>query len=256
MWKATMACGLLALAGTAVSAWAADMPLFPPPVYTDAEPAPQLEFGTGWYLRGDISASYENELAYSNGFTGSLAAVPFVPPATPTNIVTTRQDWNYALGVGAGYKFNDYFRMDVTGDYLGRQVFNANAASADGTFTVVGKSRLERWDGLVNAYVDLGNWSGLQPYVGAGVGFAGIQTRGNATTTFGGLQTNFTASRKEQYNMAWAAMAGVGYQIAPHMLLDVGYRYLDLGRYAVPFTNDKKNLTDQQARVGIRYIID
>ena len=32
-------------------------------------------------------------------------------------------------------------------------------------------------------------------------------------------------------NFAWAAMAGVSYHIMPNLLLDVGYRYVNMGTF-------------------------
>ena len=58
---------------------------------------------------------------------------------------------------------------------------------------------------------------------------------------------------------AWAAMAGVSYAVAPHTLLDVGYRYLDLGRATVslfPSASVTRGLSSQQVRFGVRYMID
>ena len=72
MLKTSLAFGLLALGGTTLASHAADMPLFPQPTYADQEPAPQLEWGTGWYLRGDLSASHDDEIAYSTAFAGAL----------------------------------------------------------------------------------------------------------------------------------------------------------------------------------------
>ena len=251
---------VLAAAAAGESTRAADMPaLFPQASYEEAEPAPRYEFGTGWYLRGDLSASYDDELRYSPAYLGALATTPFTPAAfaaTGQDVLTKRQDWGYAAGAGVGYKVNNWFRTDITGDYLSNQRFNAGVQSADGGFTTVGKGTLRRWDGLVNGYIDLGNWTGFQPYIGAGVGFSALKSKGRATTTFAGVATDYTINESAQYNLAFAAMAGVGYQIAPHMLLDVGYRYLDLGSYRVPVTNEKKDFVDQQARVGIRYVID
>ena len=54
-------------------------------------------------------------------------------------------------------------------------------------------------------------------------------------------------------------MAGVAYAVAPHTLLDIGYRYLDLGRTTVslsPSATVTRDLSAQQVRFGVRYMID
>lgn len=243
MLNRTLTIGLLVATGLAgtLCARAADMPaLFPAPAYQDAEPPPQMEWGTGWYLRGDVAASDEINPSL-------LAAVP-----------SRSRDWGYAVGGGAGYKFNDYFRADITGDYLGTQKKNVQIDALGDR----AKAGLERWDGLVNGYIDLGNWSGLTPYVGGGVGVAGLNTFGTFTA-FDGTQVKLGG--QQRYNLAWAAMAGVSYSLTPHLMLDIGYRYLDLGTYRAPqgtaiqqavYSPQKIDLNAHEVRVGVRYQID
>jgi opacity protein-like surface antigen len=249
MLNRTLAIGLLVATGLAgtLCARAADMPaLFPAPSYEDAEPPPQMEWGTGWYLRGDVAASDEINPSL-------LAAVP-----------SRSRDWGFAVGGGAGYQFNDYFRADITGDYLGTQKASLPQGlyiGPNGPYTAA-KATLDRWDALVNGYVNLGSWGGLTPYVGAGVGVAGLNTVGSYTDLSG---AQFKLGGQQRYNLAWAAMAGVAYSLAPHLMLDVGYRYLDLGTYRAPqgtaiqqgvYSPQNIHLTAHAVRVGVRYQID
>jgi opacity protein-like surface antigen len=249
MWKTSLTCGLLALGGTALVARAADMPLFPQPVLQEAEPAPQFEFGTGWYLRGDLAASDDRE------------------PNVLGTLGQTSEDWNFAVGGGAGYKFTDNFRADVTGDWLGTQKHSDStrfACDIGGTTynSCTAKSNLRRWDTLVNGYFDLGNWNGFVPYIGAGVGVAGIRTDGSGTGYVGDVPTAFFKVKGHtDYNFAWSAMAGFAYHLTPNILLDVGYRYLDLGTYRSPDPffalngGSKTDLTSHEVRIGVRYML-
>ena len=242
MLKRTLATSLLIATGVAgtLCARAADMPaLFPQAAGQDVPP-PQMEFGTGWYLRGDVTGSYDREPS----ILGTLAAS------------SVRRDWNYGVGGGVGYQFTDYFRADVTGDYLSSE----RRGTENPIFSA--QAHLDRWDSLVNGYVDLGNWSGLTPYIGAGVGVAGVSTSGSVTFADG---TGFKVGGHDDYHLAWAAMAGVAYHISPHLLLDVGYRYLDLGTYRAPqgsaiqravYSANKTDLDSHEIRVGVRYQID
>ena len=54
------------------------------------------------------------------------------------------------------------------------------------------------------------------------------------------------------YNFAWALMAGAAYDIYDHTKLEIGYRYLNLGRISGVSTT----LNSQEVRAGIRYMID
>jgi opacity protein-like surface antigen len=62
------------------------------------------------------------------------------------------------------------------------------------------------------------------------------------------------------YQFAWAAMAGVSYQIMPHVLLDAGYRYLSLGTFhstsIATGGPQSQKVNAQEFRVGLRYMID
>ena len=247
MWKRSLACGLVALGSVTLPAHAADMPLFPQPSYQDAEPAPQFEFGSGWYLRGDLTASDDRE-----------------PNVLGTFGKDDDHDWGYGAGVGAGYKFNQYFRADVTGDYLSTQkhVGHLDVDYPFGTIDYTVKSNLRRYDGLLNAYFDLGSWSGLTPYIGAGVGFAGLRTDGSISYYIDPLDNGYAKIKGHtDYNLAWAAMAGFAYSLTPNLMLDVGYRFLDLGTYQAPEPlyslnpGKKTDLTSHEVRVGVRYML-
>ena len=113
--------------------------------------------------------------------------------------------------------------------------------------------------GLVNGYIDFGTWSGFTPYVGGGFGVARLRSVNYVDTAD---VWGWTHPGKSQ-NFAWAAMAGVAYQVAPSWLIDVGFRHLDLGNAissegAGTQTNAAvfKNLTTNEARIGVRYLFD
>src|SRR5262249_40007256 len=103
---------LAASAATLISsmAFAADMPIgAPPPMYA---PAPPADFG-GWYLRGDIGFSNQRVDRLNN-----------VLDANNTSSVQNLSFNNAGIfGLGAGYRFNNWFRADVTGEYRGNSQF-------------------------------------------------------------------------------------------------------------------------------------
>ena len=238
------------------AAGAADMPSYyaPPGGYAPADPP--LEFGTGWYLRGDASFGPEDK--------PKLLLRDDVP-----TFDSKASALGYGFGGGAGYKFTEHFRADITADYL--DPFHYDAVIPCGaTCSIDRQTNLWRWDGLVNGYLDLGDWFGVTPYVGAGAGVSGTHQDGSIAVDgaplaagvidprTGTLVTSTVPSRTD-YRFAWAAMAGFSYAFAPHMLADVGYRYLDLGRTAIPLfpaAGVTRDLSSQQVRVGVRYMID
>ncbi len=220
------------------------------------EPEQPLDFGSGWYLRGDATFSEEDRPKLNvSGLNASFSG--------------DKADFSYGLGGGIGYKFNTFLRADITGDYLAPLKYNADLGC--GPACDVGlQTKISRWDGLVNGYVDLGTWFGLTPYIGAGVGVASVHQEGSFALSGGpvpaalldprtGAVVTQNGASRSSTQFAWAAMAGFSYAVAPHMLLDVGYRYLDLGRASLPLSpvgSVTKDMTSQQVRVGVRYVID
>ena len=170
--------------------------------------------------------------------------------ATVGRFSGTRLDDTWAVGAGFGYQ-SGWFRADVTADYRAHSEF---AGSALGE---VFNGEITTWSTLLNGYFDLGSWAGVTPYVGAGIGAAEHQTR--KWRDAAGL----TYHDSDNWDVAWAVMAGVAVQVSPHMSLDLGYRYIDLGQpvsgYDTASTSSKvhfDNLTAHELRAGVRYTID
>ena len=140
MKKLALAVTSVALAISPQVANAADYS--PPPPILRAPPAPWVELGSNWYLRGD--------------FTYRMFEVPGANG--PEDAA--------ALGMGVGYQFTSWLRGDVTLDYQ----FGTRFDATDNP-NVAG---LKLWSSslFANGYIDLGTWYGVTPYVGAGVGTA------------------------------------------------------------------------------------
>lgn len=83
--------------------------------------------------------------------------------------------------------------------------------------------------GLANAYIDLGTFRGITPYVGGGIGFASITTMGFKDQNVPNNSTFYADRDKTTTNFAWALYAGMSYDVTPAVTLDFGYRYTDLG---------------------------
>jgi opacity protein-like surface antigen len=233
-------------AGLAASiAAAADLGL---PIPTEAPSLEQnVEFGTGWYIRGDV--------AYARDSLPAVGELGTFPTSTPQN--------TFSAGLGGGYKFTNWFRTDLNFDF--------RDPLRGGDFATATNISGGRWDALANGYVDLGTWYGFTPYVGVGVGaawgFSKITTQDPIfSCTQNGTVTCFT--QRTPVSFAWALMAGFSYEFAPHLSIDVGYRYLNLGTYsfwdpsvaplisAVTGAPASARSQVNEFRVGLRYMID
>ena len=107
--KSLIAAGAASLLSSA--AFAADMPIAAPPMYAP----PIVEDFGGWYLRGDIG--------FSNQRVKSVTP-SFLDPGSALLRLGRGFDSAGIFGLGVGYRVNNWFRADVTGEYRGNASFH------------------------------------------------------------------------------------------------------------------------------------
>ncbi len=204
------------------------------------------------YARGDIGYSWSGD-----------AKGTYVGNGTDPNVrgseVESGMLTEVGLGCGSGSRG---LRADVTFGFRPDRQFKGDV---DIFIPVVGpidppiKSTIDTYTLMFNAYYDLGSYRGFVPYVGAGVGVA-LHDMGYVTID-DPLSPN-PQHGDTKVDLAWSLMAGVGYQLAPNAILDVGYRYISLGDAhssqgdTLQFMNPKLVVSDMDAhefKVGLRY---
>lgn len=251
----------------------------------------KVEFGTGWYVRGDIGAARLPSLDLSQPAAGT---------APPTQL-TQGSRFGYTASLGAGYSFNRWFRADVTADF--RQPIgikqNGNyyaATSSDGyvnnngtcqlgyeAYTSVAiasfsepyyencssrnQASLTNFSVLVNGYIDVAHWSIFTPYVGAGVGLS-----------FGHYSSSVSYFNPDgtPYNTYYTVPPGNilvhGYQDATYSANYYNPAFAAMAGVAIDVLPHTKldlsyrfvylgkvlgaTLTTNEARAGLRYMID
>jgi opacity protein-like surface antigen len=206
--------GAFALISTA--ALAADLaPPLPPPV------VPVPVDTSAWYLRGYIGMS--------NQFFKGLSHPDFLTAPGFTFLDKGGFDSAPFFGIGVGYAWS-WLRFDVTGEYRGKTGFHALDRYTNGGnfFTNQYSASKSEWVGLFNAYLDLGTWWCITPFIGAGIGFDSITISHfrdeNLIAAGGGWATSGTKT-----NLAWALHAGASYRASPNFAVELSYRYLNLG---------------------------
>ncbi len=205
-----------------------------------------VEFGSGWYLRGDIgySVSQSTDVSFSRAARSGDAGASL--------------EDNYSASIGAGYIFNDFIRADATFDIFSSREWSGSASgcgldggglphtgdcssSDSGSFEAHGLS--------LNGYVNLGKWGRVSPYVGAGVGLAHVEYTGtnsnlNCVVDPGetcdlGAHSGVTAGPEtltgnqrfeggSSVNLTYALMLGLDYRIDKNWTADLGYRYTSI----------------------------
>lgn len=260
------------IAATAASvlssaALAADLPIAPPPAYA---PPPPADFG-GWYLRGDIGFSNQNA---KNIIDTNSAAY--------NNVAVTQTSSFSSAGIyggGVGYQFNNWFRMDVTGQYRGKSTLTGlDVVTGTGPFT--GFRGTDMYTGtksellfLANAYVDLGTWWCITPFIGAGIGTARVSIADFTDVgdfINGGQQHSLVyAGTGSKWNFAWAAHAGLAYKVSPGLTLELAYSYVNMGdgitgpSYSFDQTTNTthapfavKGISSNDVKLGVRWSLE
>jgi opacity protein-like surface antigen len=279
------------LVGATVSATAADFgPRHAPPPPPPVPVATPIAEASGWYLRGDIGIAHQD-------MKPTLDDRRFVPPSVSVHDFS--QSKVPFVGIGAGYQWNSWLRTDVTAEYRLQSRFSFEDKSCFGTnalgaliatpgaacATTAGFSGIDNrnyYNGrisstvvLFNAYLDLGNWSGFTPFIGAGIGYASHQISNLSDIGVGynyaaGVATGTSSSglvrfaNRSQGSVAYALMAGVGFDLSSNAKLELGYRYLNMGRVrgqslacANSTCGDFMNYRDIHAhefKLGVRYM--
>ena len=139
------------------------------------------------------------------------------------------------FGLGIGWQRNHWLRFDLTGEYRGDATF-----FGQDTFSTFGPGANEytadvkSWMGLANAYIDMGNWCGFTPFIGAGIGFATISVEGmrddglNSFVDPNSPSIGYGAD-KTTTNFAYAFYAGASFDVSQQVTLDLTYRWANLG---------------------------
>ena len=206
----------------------------------------------GIYIKGYVGAADSN---VGNIFTEDYDA----------SVVVNNKDIKSSplFGIGLGWQARHWLRFDLTGEYRGDAIFVGADTFTGFGFTNEYTADIKSWLGLANAYIDMGNWCGFTPYIGAGIGFASLSVEGmkdinvpNDGAAFGSDHTST--------NFAWAIHAGVSYDVTPQMVVDLAYRYSDLGsaQSGAVYTYDGdfahsgvhiKDVTSNDLLFGVRY---
>lgn len=260
-FKALCLAGVASLVATA-AANAADL-LPPPPQFAPPPPvyAP-VEFGGAWYLRGDVGIGISNLRTQNSTFDTPVPDVRFESHSL---------DDSGFIDAGVGYRFNEYFRADITGEYRAAAHYSAIESYNQGFFSKPPNSSrgydtysgsIRAIDGLVNGYVDAGTWYGVTPFIGAGVGVANVSVNNLIDLSPGG-GFGFAADRNTT-NFAFALMAGIDFAVTENLKIELGYRYLNLGNVAsgtihcvnqttCPNEVQHFKLASNDIRLGFRY---
>ncbi len=255
-----VAAALALTAAIATTASAADLGWGRGSIKDDYAVAPRAA-ASPCYFRADVGYSWSN--APTQRWSAWNPPTPYTERVTNSSMDDT---WTGGVGLGCGSGSRG-FRYEVMFGYHGQRGVSGTTAP----FQYFGQdpyssritSSVTSYTGMVNGYFDLGNFRGVVPYVGVGVGLAYHQMD-EYTIYHPSLPANvpWKVTGDNDLTLAWSAMAGFAYQVSDRAILDFGYRYIDLGRAATSrtdnfgFTPSKLALDDitaHEIKIGLRY---
>lgn len=174
----------------------------------------------GWYVRGDIGHSQ----AVKQDFTNDTTSHTFQVLTTPGGVVRGPNN-SSVYDLGAGYQYASNWRADIT--YSVRHGYRLSGVDT-GTPTAMIGSDIKSDALFATAYRTF-ELASVKPYLGLGLGWARNKmasvsikdvTNGVDVTALGGTKNN----------LAWQFAAGVDIPVEKRFTIDVGYRYVDLGK--------------------------
>lgn len=128
------------------------------------------------------------------------------------------------VAAGLGWRFSPNFRADLTAAYRGGYQLDDNDSASNF------KADIKSTNVMLAGYYD-GAFDRFRPYVGAGIGWAQNKI-GTITNTGTGFTNEIPGGTWS--GLAWSLMAGLGIRLGSSLTLDLGYRYIDLGKIETP----------------------
>lgn len=187
--------------------------------------------GTGFYVRADLGLAFSGQADTRDENCGSPN--PFFGCGTTLD---STSGTSIAVGGGVGYRFAPVFRADFTLTW--RPLFDL-----DGTATRAGtpdrsfQADVSSVSGMFNGYVDIagflpkGKLGIFHPYVGAGIGFAVNSIDEIKAQSPFAPNLIETSPSGTTANFAWMIGFGTGIHAGNGIIVDLGYKYIDLGSF-------------------------
>jgi opacity protein-like surface antigen len=219
---------------------------------------PAVAQSSGIYLRADVGA------AFGTWSTETDLSLTAVNASLGTDRISGKTGAGVIFDIGAGYRFAPFLRFEGTVGYIPSIGFNGNFNSNP---SVTARSNISALVGLATAYLDFAGLFGplpgnIQPFVLGGAGVANVNN-GAEDDYVNGVYLN-TFSGTTMTNVAWTAGAGIGIPVTPNIMVDVTYRYLDLGERRVgptltafggqaSLSQDRADLQVHTVMIGLRF---
>ncbi|WP_425360030.1 MULTISPECIES: outer membrane protein [unclassified Candidatus Tisiphia] len=180
----------------------------------------------GFYLKAEGGVVRLNELSFKDDKDDKVKGIGKSKPVI-----------SGLVGVGAGYNAMDNVRIELTLDFLTNPEFKCSRTfknpNDDKDTSVESQAKENVRSLLLSGYVDVYEFAGIgKIFAGAGVGMAQVQQKITSTTTYDGKVVKGekdTLSYDMANNFAYQLTAGVSFNLADNMNLDLSYSWRDYG---------------------------
>lgn len=212
------------------------------------------------YLRGEVGYAWAQDADFKNDTSGVNAPQIGSSPS----MKKVEDSANY--GIALGYRFSPSLRSDISyGVRDGFRLKDSDKTPATPTNTYTSDIKSSVW--MLNVYYDFDQVYGFRPYVGAGLGWSRNEM-GTLSFSFPSVPGAGSAPGGTKTDTAWQISFGGSWALNKNASLDIGYRYIDLGKVAtkagnsvgsaslgLPLVTDgiSGKLAAQEVNVGLRY---
>ena len=147
-----------------------------------------------------------------------------------------RSDDNFGGSLAIGYDFRKNHNIPVRAELEYAILSKAEGTSAQSGFPVTYSQRAQTL--FLNAFYDIDTGTKFTPYVGAGIGVAFVKADGSLDfTSMVPPRGVRSYDSRTSNNFAWNLGIGVAYEITRCVKLDVGYRFVNLGKASTNWTD-------------------
>lgn len=232
--------------------------------YMEAMPQLVRSAGGPCYFRADTGYSFARDANIKWAQTDPLTLNYL---SSDVSTLNTDGGWFGEVGAGCGWGGSRGIRAEVMLGLRGSRDIDGKPAN-DWYDPGTGgppeddplHTSVKSYTMMLNLYKDFGTFGRITPYVGAGIGVA--YNKMDEVYFTGNPSLVNRIGGNSDLSFAWSLMAGVGYKLTNRAVLDVGYRYIDLGSIEssnidnIGAYNPRVQLDDlasHEIRVGLRY---
>ena len=213
------------------------------------EPAEPADATRGLYFRLDVGFSQSTGADIKDkDFAGSGIICGDANCTVPGKLKDVGA--GVVLSGGIGYRFSPHVRGEFILGFRG-YLLNASDASVPPTKF---KAPVISSSAMASGYYDFAT-AGWTPYVGAGLGLAVNDIRTVTVDNGAGFSGAFSGGAKA--GAAGAIMAGAGIPLSPRTALDIGYRFISLGKLEIAaeggYGGATGKLNAHELTVGLRF---